>query len=121
MTDCFVGTLSPRVRNRGRIAAFPRAHITVEVCGSPSTGCVRVTESAVPSNNPDEAPAKEATTARKHLLQAFADYDAIAKRIRKIPSPTGPGGSQDRVQAAITTRATNFLQKNMIPLQVCAY
>ena len=80
-----------------------------------------VTEYSAPSNNPDEAPAKEATTARKHLLQAFADYDAIAKRIRKIPSPTGPGGSQDRVQAAITTRATNFLQKNMIPLQVCAY
>lgn len=72
------------------------------------------------SNNVDEAPAKEATAARKNLLQAFADYDAIAKRIRKIPCPGGPGSSQDRVQAAILARATNFLQQNMFPLQVCA-
>ncbi|KAL5532683.1 PEP7 [Sanghuangporus sanghuang] len=69
------------------------------------------------SNNPDEAPTKEASAARKHLLECFADYDAIAKRIRKIPCPGGPGSSQDRVQAAIVARANMFLQKNMFPLQ----
>ncbi|KAL5489842.1 PEP7 [Sanghuangporus weigelae] len=69
------------------------------------------------SNNPDESPTKEASAARKHLLECFADYDAIAKRIRKIPCPGGPGSSQDRVQAAIVARANMFLQKNMFPLQ----
>ncbi|KAL5529681.1 hypothetical protein ACEPAG_5666 [Sanghuangporus baumii] len=69
------------------------------------------------SNNLDEAPTKEASAARKHLLECFADYDAIAKRIRKIPCPGGSGSSQDRVQAAIVARANMFLQKNMFPLQ----
>lgn len=70
-------------------------------------------------NNPEDAPAKEATAARKRLLEAFAEYDALAKRIRKLPCPEGPGSSQDRVQAAILIRANLFLQKNMFPLQVC--
>ncbi|EJD02379.1 uncharacterized protein FOMMEDRAFT_168848 [Fomitiporia mediterranea MF3/22] len=69
------------------------------------------------SNNADEVPTKEASAMRKHLLQCFSDYDAIAKRIRKIPCPGGPGSSQDRVQAAIQARANMFLQKNMFPLQ----
>lgn len=38
--------------------------------------------------------------------------------MRTLPTPNGPGSSQDRVQAAILARATNFLQKNMFPLQV---
>ena len=70
------------------------------------------------STNVDEAPSKEAVAVRKHLLQCFADYDTIAKRIRKIPCPGGPGSSQDRIQTAILTRANAFLQKNMFPLQV---
>ncbi|THH08176.1 hypothetical protein EW145_g2887 [Phellinidium pouzarii] len=69
------------------------------------------------SNNPDEAPTKEASAARKHLLQCFADYDTVAKRIHRIPCPGGPGSSQERVQSAILTRAAMFLQKNMFPLQ----
>lgn len=55
---------------------------------------------------------------RKHLLQCFADYDALAKRIAKIPCPGGTGSSQERVQSAIALRANVFLQKNMFPLQV---
>ncbi|CAL1705030.1 unnamed protein product [Somion occarium] len=65
----------------------------------------------------DERPSPEASAARKRLLEAFAQYDALAKRIRKIPSPEGQGSSQDRVQTAILSRANNFLQKNMFPLQ----
>jgi rabenosyn-5 len=67
----------------------------------------------VPSS--DSPPSKEATTARKRILDDFASYDAISKRIRKIPC--SPGGSQDRIQLAIRTRADLFLQKNMFPLQ----
>ncbi|KAI6007845.1 FYVE zinc finger-domain-containing protein [Pisolithus marmoratus] len=63
----------------------------------------------------DNQPTKEASTARKRLLNAFAEYDALSKRIRNLPCP--PGSSQDRVQLAILTRANIFLQKNMFPLQ----
>ena len=70
------------------------------------------------SNNPDDAPTKEASAARKRLLEAFGEYDAIAKRIRRLPCPDGPGSSQDRILTAIINRANMFLQKNMFPLQV---
>ncbi|KAM5534103.1 hypothetical protein V8D89_012284 [Ganoderma adspersum] len=62
-----------------------------------------------------ERPTPEATAARKRLLEAFAQYDAIAKRIRQLPCPQG--GSQDRIQCAVIARANLFLQKNMFPLQ----
>ncbi|KAK7693695.1 hypothetical protein QCA50_003266 [Cerrena zonata] len=65
----------------------------------------------------EERPAPEASAARKRLLDAFGQYDALAKRIQRIPCPGGPGSSQSRVQAAIIARANNFLQKNMFPLQ----
>jgi rabenosyn-5 len=66
----------------------------------------------------DEQPTKEASQARKRLLEAFAQYDALSKKIRRLPCPAGPGSSQERVQIAIMTRANLFLQKNMFPLQV---
>jgi len=57
----------------------------------------------------------ESTLMRKRLLESFGEYDKLAKRIRQLP--TTRGSSQDRVQNAILTRATLFLQKNMFPLQ----
>ncbi|KAF7359294.1 FYVE-type domain-containing protein [Mycena sanguinolenta] len=65
--------------------------------------------------NHDSQPTKEASAARKRLLEAFAQYDALAKRIRNLPTPNGPGSSQERVQIAVMTRANLFLQKNMFP------
>jgi rabenosyn-5 len=65
----------------------------------------------------DERPTAEASAARKRLLDAFAQYDALAKRIRALPT-SGPGSSQDRVLAAVHSRANIFLQKHMFPLQV---
>ncbi|KAF7353634.1 FYVE-type domain-containing protein [Mycena venus] len=67
--------------------------------------------------NHDSQPTKEASAARKRLLEAFAQYDALAKRIRNLPTPNGRGSSQERVQIAVMTRANLFLQKNMFPLQ----
>jgi DNA-binding ferritin-like protein len=67
-------------------------------------------------SSPDNPANRQAASARKHLLEAFADYDALAKRIRKLPCTAG--SSQDRLQQAILTRANLFLQKNMFPLQV---
>jgi hypothetical protein len=66
----------------------------------------------------EDQPTKEASQARKRLLEAFSQYDVLSKRIRKLPCEGGPGSSQDRVQIAIMTRANLFLQKNMFPLQV---
>jgi rabenosyn-5 len=70
----------------------------------------------IPSH--DDQPTKEASATRKRLLQAFAQYDELAKRIRRLPCPNGPGSSHDRVQMAVMARASLFLQKNMFPLQV---
>ncbi|KAK7035729.1 FYVE-type domain-containing protein [Favolaschia claudopus] len=67
--------------------------------------------------NHDAQPSKEASAARKRLLEAFAQYDALAKRIRNLPTSNGKGSSQERVQIAVMTRANLFLQKNMFPLQ----
>lgn len=66
----------------------------------------------------DGHPTKEASAARKRLLEAFAQYDALAKKIKQLPCPNGPASSQARIQAAILMRANLFLQKNMFPLQV---
>ncbi|KAF8610000.1 FYVE-domain-containing protein [Ceratobasidium sp. AG-I] len=52
---------------------------------------------------------------RKSLLDRFHEYDRLAKRLRALPCT--PGGSQERVQIAVATRANLFLQKNMFPLQ----
>ncbi|KAG6854597.1 hypothetical protein C0991_004199 [Blastosporella zonata] len=63
----------------------------------------------------NDQPTKEASISRKRLLEAFAQYDALAKRIRKFPCRSG--SSADQVQASIMNRASLFLQKNMFPLQ----
>jgi len=65
----------------------------------------------------DSQPTKEASAARKRLLEAFTQYDSLAKRIRNLPATNGRGSSQERVQIAVLTRANLFLQKNMFPLQ----
>ncbi|PWN91462.1 hypothetical protein FA10DRAFT_300073 [Acaromyces ingoldii] len=69
---------------------------------------------------------RDAAQARKQLLANFANYDALAKRIRALPVVSPPGATpagtgapsaQKRVQEAIWTRANLFLQQNMFPLQ----
>ncbi|KAJ7197138.1 FYVE zinc finger-domain-containing protein [Mycena pura] len=65
----------------------------------------------------DSQPTKEASAVRKRLLEAFTQYDSLAKRIRNLPTTNGRGSSQERVQIAVMTRANLFLQKNMFPLQ----
>jgi len=70
------------------------------------------------SNDGDNVPSPEAALSRKNLLQAFADYEALAKRIRFLPINGTPGLSQERIQKAIGNRAALFLQKNMVPLKV---
>ncbi len=71
---------------------------------------------------------RDAAAARKQLLSNFAEYDALARRIRNLPpdvdaeqGPAGAGAAgsaegdhaQERVQQAIFHRANLFLQQNV--------
>ncbi|KIL69639.1 hypothetical protein M378DRAFT_68590 [Amanita muscaria Koide BX008] len=65
----------------------------------------------------NDTPTKEASAARKRLLDAFSEYDALSKRIYQLPCPNGPKSTQHRIQTAVLARASLFLQKNMFPLK----
>lgn len=62
---------------------------------------------------------RDAAQARKGLLANFANYDALAKRIRSLPVEVVPGAghggdkAQERLQEAVWTRANMFLQQNV--------
>lgn len=56
----------------------------------------------------------EAAKVRKRLMDAFAQYNVAARRVRDLPtgSPT-----QQQLQKAIYQQATNFLHVHMLPLK----
>ncbi|KAF9638159.1 Zinc finger FYVE-type protein [Lasiodiplodia theobromae] len=67
-----------------------------------------------PENPPSSAQLQDATKVRKRLMDAFAQYDTAARRIRDLPteSPT-----QARLQKAVYQQAYNFLSLHMLPLK----
>ncbi|KAL7276163.1 carboxypeptidase Y-deficient [Rhizina undulata] len=67
-----------------------------------------------PYKTPTPAQLTEATRTRKKLLDTFAQYDAIAKRILNLPTEST---SQKQLQKAIHQSAVNFLHLNMLPLK----
>ena len=68
--------------------------------------------------DPDKPPSSQqltdATKVRKRLMDAFAQYDTAAKRIRDLPtdSPT-----QAKLQKAVYQQAYSFLSTHMLPLR----
>ncbi|OCL02509.1 vacuolar segregation protein-like protein pep7 [Glonium stellatum] len=68
--------------------------------------------------DPDKPPStqqlQDATKVRKRLMDAFAQFDTAARRIRDLPteSPT-----QKRLQKAVYQQAYNFLSLHMLPLR----
>lgn len=68
--------------------------------------------------DPDKPPTtqqlQDATKVRKRLMDAFAQFDTAARRIRDFPteSPT-----QKRLQKAVYQQAYNFLSLHMLPLR----
>ncbi|KOS13257.1 hypothetical protein Malapachy_1460 [Malassezia pachydermatis] len=61
----------------------------------------------------------DAIQARKDLLARFSQFDQLARKIERLP-PTVHGlvsPTQKRLQQAIFSRATIYLQRNMFPLQ----
>ncbi len=67
-----------------------------------------------PHKPPSAAQVAEAAKVRKRLMDAFAQYNVAARRVRDLPtgSPT-----QQQLQKAIYQQATNFLHVHMLPLK----
>ncbi|KAL0264844.1 carboxypeptidase Y-deficient [Diplodia seriata] len=67
-----------------------------------------------PENPPSPAQLQDATKVRKRLMDAFAQYDTAARRIRDLAteSPT-----QARLQKAVYQQAYHFLSLHMLPLK----
>lgn len=67
-----------------------------------------------PDQPPSQQQLSEATKVRKRLMDAFAQFDAVAKRIRDLPteSPT-----QQKLQKAVYQQACSFLSLHMLPLR----
>lgn len=54
----------------------------------------------------------------KQLLQLFAQYEHLSKRLSSLPAEEG--GSQSLVQSAVARSAALFLAKEMAKVQVCS-
>lgn len=54
---------------------------------------------------------RDAATARKQLLANFANYDALARRIRDLPD--GGNNSLKRIKDGVDRKAAAFLQMNV--------
>lgn len=67
-----------------------------------------------PDKSPTPQQLMDATKVRKRLMDAFTQFDAIAKRIRDLPteSPT-----QQKLQNAVYQQAYSFLSLHMLPLR----
>jgi hypothetical protein len=67
-----------------------------------------------PDRPPTPQQLSDATKVRKRLMDAFAQFDVAAKRIRDLPtdSPT-----QQRLQKAVYQQAYSFLSLHMLPLR----
>ena len=67
-----------------------------------------------PDESPSAAQLAEASKIRKKLMDAFAQYDVAARRIRDLPTKLD---TQKRLQKAIYQQATSFLHLHMLPLK----
>ncbi|KAF2014315.1 hypothetical protein BU24DRAFT_463113 [Aaosphaeria arxii CBS 175.79] len=67
-----------------------------------------------PENPPSAQQLTDATKVRKRLMDAFAQFDSAARRIRDLPteSPT-----QKKLQKAVWQQAYSFLSLHMLPLR----
>lgn len=67
-----------------------------------------------PDSPPSSTQIADASRTRKRLIDAFAQYDTAARRIRDTPS-TSP--TQLKLQKAIHQNASQFLHLHMLPLK----
>lgn len=67
-----------------------------------------------PEKPPNPSQLAEASKVRKRLMDAFTQYDVVARRVRDLPTESE---TQQRLQAAIHQQAANFLHIHMLPLK----
>ncbi|EON63647.1 hypothetical protein W97_02875 [Coniosporium apollinis CBS 100218] len=67
-----------------------------------------------PDRPPSSQQLQDATKTRKRLMDAFAQYDTAARRIRDLPTESAV---QQKLQKAVYTQAYNFLSLHMLPLK----
>jgi rabenosyn-5 len=67
-----------------------------------------------PETPPSSQQLADATKVRKRLMDAFAQFDQAARRIRDLPSESP---TQIRLQKAVYQQAYNFLSTHMLPLR----
>ena len=67
-----------------------------------------------PNTPPTPSQLVEASKVRRRLMDAFAQYDVAARRIRDLPTDST---AQRRLQRAVYQQATNFLHLHMLPLK----
>ncbi|CEP62367.1 phosphatidylinositol-3-phosphate binding protein LALA0_S05e04060g [Lachancea lanzarotensis] len=65
------------------------------------------------SNAPDVSEVVELTKKRRKMVDSFSTYDRLTKQLLKL-NPRN--ASESRIQTAIITRASSFIQENMLPL-----
>ena len=91
---------------------FVRPHLTPH----PLTFSRSNSSDALSSSRPSSSATQNL---RKSLLTNLASYDTISKRIRALPLAEGShaGGSQDRLQQAISAKGTLFLTQKLTILR----
>lgn len=67
-----------------------------------------------PDRPPSSQQLQDATKTRKRLMDAFAQYNTTARRIRDLPTESAV---QQKLQKAVYTQAYNFLSLHMLPLK----
>ncbi|KAF2639511.1 hypothetical protein P280DRAFT_470159 [Massarina eburnea CBS 473.64] len=67
-----------------------------------------------PVKPPSPEQLADATKVRKRLMDAFAQFDQAARRIRDLPTESS---TQVRLQKAVYQQAYNFLSTHMLPLR----
>jgi rabenosyn-5 len=67
-----------------------------------------------PAKPPTPDQLHDATKVRKRLMDAFAQFDTAARRIRDMPTESS---AQKKLQKAVYHQAYNFLSLHMLPLK----
>lgn len=67
-----------------------------------------------PHKPPSQSQIAEAAKVRKRLMDAFAQYNVAARRLRDLPTASA---TQQQLQKAIFQQASNFLHVHMLPLK----
>lgn len=96
---------------RGIRQLLPSFHRALHALQPPDAAAAAT---ARPTPPPTHAQIQDAAKLRRRLTDAFAKYDAAARRVRDLPAESE---AQRRLQRAVHAQASAFLHANLIPLK----